>query len=364
MPYAMNAQGIFEVDLLGRGKKIVDFFKDDVSSKKEIKKLCNSLGAAKRINNSTLGAEIAITNLTYVHQRVVQQRFYRIKPSDYLPVSVGQGAFMTHTVQYRSYQVGDGGFEESLMDTGADNPRQHQANFAIDSLTIPHKQFLRGYQYNIFEINQLSQLQVTKSPIELKEEARKTSWDLGIQQVAFLGLNGDPSVQGLLNLTGVYSDTTTLTQSLSSMTTDQFFAFIATILPKYFANTNNTALPDRFYIPYFDLLGLGEPCSFVAPFNTRIDYLENAFKKMTGNPDFKIQPLLYCDQTQNNLGKNRYVLMRYDEDVARMSIPIDYTTTVVDTANGMEWAGSSYGQFTGVIGNLLQYMYYLDWTNP
>ena len=85
---------------------------------------------------------------------------------------------------------------------------------------------------------------------------------------------------------------------------------------------------------------------------------------MTGNPDFKILPLLYCDQTQNNLGKNRYVLMRYDEDVARMSIPIDYTTTVVDTANGMEWAGSSYGQFTGVIGNLLQYMYYLDWTNP
>jgi len=367
MPLVINSQGYFDIDAFGNQKKLVDFRSKDRDPVAEIARLCNSGDIDfKRLNNGQVGAETAITNLTHIYQRVVMQRFYEVKVSEFMPVVVGQGAYMTHTTNYRVQLIGDGGFESGLTDMAQDAPRQSQSNFTVDSLTVPHKQWLKQYQYSMMEMNQLSKMQVTKSPIELKEEARKKSWDLGIQELAFLGLKGDANFPGLLNQPLVISDTATLTKALKDMTEAEFIAFTGTILGLYYNSTNSTAMPDLFIIPTADYLGLaGTPMSATAPFSTRLQYLETTLKMGTSNDAFKVKPLQYCDQRNNSFGVNRYVLTRSaDEDTARLSIPIDYTTTIVDTPNGMNWYGSSFGQFTPVISNLNQYLYYLDFATP
>lgn len=362
MPYAINAQGVFQSDMFGNQKKVIDFFNPQVNKEKQLVKLCNSLGnEKKRILNGAPGAEIAITNLTYIHQQIVMQKHYTVTPSEFIPVAVGEGAFMTHTINYRVSPIGDGGGEQHLLNMGSTTPRESQAGFVIDSLQVEHKQYLSGYSYNIFDINQLSKIQASESPITLKEKARKMEWDLMIQKTAFLGLASDPNVIGLLNIPGVYTDTATLTVPLSQLSTDDFVAVVSKLCNLFYNNSNMTSLPTDLYLPPFDYLALPQAVSPIAPFNTRLEYMLNALRVASGNPNFNIKMLAYCDKNRNNLGVNRSVLMNKNPDVARISVPIDYTTTIVDTTNGFEWFGSSYGQFTGVIANRTQEIYYLDY---
>ncbi len=83
------------------------------------------------------------------------------------------------------------------------------------------------------------------------------------------------------------------------------------------------------------------------------------------NPNFQILPVAYADKTNNAdvtaLNKNRYTLLRYDEDSVRMDIPLDYTNTMANTINGMNYQNAGYGQFTGVKAYRPLEMLYFDW---
>jgi hypothetical protein len=43
-----------------------------------------------------------------------------------------------------------------------------------------------------------------------------------------------------------------------------------------------------------------------------------------------------------------------------MSIPLDYTTTIIDTYNGFNYTSTAYGQYTGILVTKPQEIYYLD----
>jgi hypothetical protein len=95
-----------------------------------------------------------------------------------------------------------------------------------------------------------------------------------------------------------------------------------------------------------------------------IDFLLEAFKKVTGNPNFVIYPIAYSDQSRNagvwtTNGTYRYVLYRKDEETAVMDIPLDLTQLAPNTDNNFNWNGVSYGQFTGVqIIRIPEFRYY------
>jgi hypothetical protein len=145
------------------------------------------------------------------------------------------------------------------------------------------------------------------------------------------------------------------------MNAAQFQAFVAGLISLYRANANFTMMPDRFYIPEQDFTGLGAAVDETFGLKSRLQRLLEAFQSVTMNPDFKILPLVYSSQTNNNLGKNRYVLTRYDEENIRMDIPVDYTTTVQGTINGFQYTNVGYGQFTGVQFRRPRATLYLDY---
>jgi hypothetical protein len=150
-------------------------------------------------------------------------------------------------------------------------------------------------------------------------------------------------------------NTSVITANISSLSSANFQALVANILAAYAANANYTAMPNTFVMPLNDYLGLGTAASSDFPIVDMVTYLENFFKKLTGEKDFKILPLAYAQAAQNagyingSSGKNRYVLYRRDPETIKMDIPVDFTLNPAGTANNFNWTGVGAGQFTGAI---------------
>lgn len=308
---------------------------------------------------NALGIEINTTTLTQILAGVIEQKFYEIKPSLYVPVRVGEGAWSTNLLSYIATSLG-GDFETGIINTGGNNSRLAQVSTGVEAVTIPVNTWAKEVNWSLPEIA-FAQRSGNWDLITSLEKARKKNWDLGIQRIAFLG-NKSGTIKGLLNMTTPTVNTTFLTKPIKSMNATEFQAFVAGLISIYRANTNFTVMPDRFYIPEQDFTGLGSAVDETFGLKSRLERLQEAFRAVTMNPNFQVLPLVYSSQAQNGLGKNRYVLLNYDEENIRMDIPFDYTTTVNGTVNGFQYSNVGYGQFTGVQSRRPATVMYFDFT--
>ena len=298
------------------------------------------------------GYKVDINTLTAISQEIVAQQFYEIPLADYVPVIVGQNSFTTDILTYKTGMV-SGDFEAKTFETGQGSARQTETDADIDSVNLKVRNYRDGISWNIFELEQASR-SGRWDLVTLKETARKTAWDLGVQRVAFLGMQSDSAnYKGLLTQTDVNVNTTTITKYIKSMTEVELSAFVETVMQDYRTNCNQTVYPDTFVIPEADWNGLVSPSSDTFPIKTKLDLLLEAFKRVTMNPNFEIKPVAYADQAQNadvvGLNKNRYTLYKRRSATVRMEVPVDYTTTLQNTINGFEFQNTAYGQYTGVI---------------
>ena len=300
------------------------------------------------IAQTSLGYQIAIDTLTFIKKQITEQKFYEVAPADYVPISVGDGAF-TQNILTNLVVSTAGDFESGIINAGSANDRLASADVGIGSVTVRVMNWAKAVGYSVFEIEQALQAN-NWDIIESKHRARKKNWDLGIQKVAFLGSLQTTGVAGLLTQSGVNSDTTTLTNPISSLSAAQFSNFVAAVVAAYRANCNYTAYPTHFVIPESDYLGLVSPISPSFPINSKLEYLLNAFKAAVPG-GVKVLPSVYCQSTYNSaysVNLSRYVMYRYDPESIRMDIPVDYTVTQANTWNNFQFQDAAYGQFTGV----------------
>lgn len=321
---------------------------------------CDALQKEFAMKYNALGYEINITTLTTIMKRVTEQKFFEIAPADYMPVRVGNGAWSTNLVTYRSFLLSDD-FSTGVLNTGGNNGRLAQADAGVDSLSVTVRNWAKSVGWSIMDLQQAAKAG-NWDLVTAKETSRKRNWDLGIQKVAFLGLAGDPSVLGLFNQTGITIDTTTLPQPISTLSTVDLKAFCATILNKYRANAVRTAWPTHFIIPESDYLGLAAPASADFPIKSVLEQLEETFKIMTKKPGFKILPCAYGDIAYSGLTVQQYALLNYDEESIRMDIPVDYTNTLANSLDNFSFQNVGYGQFTGVKAYRPLELYYLQFT--
>lgn len=319
----------------------------------------------RELRNS-LGADIDITTLTAISKSVVEQKFFTIKPADYMPVVVGNGAFSDQILTYRSYAIA-GDFETGNLNTGASNARLAEADAGVDSLTNPIIDWAKQINWSFIDLRKAAK-SGNWNLISEKERARKENWDLGIQKIAFYGSANNPSVMGLLTQSTVNSNTSLITAYINAMNATNFATFVQGILGAYRTNCNFTAWPTHFVIPELDYNGLGTLVpGTVGTFPiSKLEYLENMFKTMTQNPNFKILPCAYADQINNvsvsGLNKNRYALYNYNENTIRMDIPVDYTNTLQNTINGFQFQNVGYGEYTGALAYRPLEVLYFDWS--
>lgn len=312
------------------------------------------LNADGNIDSSSTGYQYTIQTTTFIRERVVEQKFYQVPIADYVPVDVGVGAWMEDIKTNLQYDVA-GDFESGIVSV-ATGP---SALATVDVATAPVNSkvitWAKGYQYSVPEVAKALAAN-NWDVVSGKMSALVKNWQLGIQKIAFLGLNTDlADVPGLLTSPNVTINTSVITANISSLSSSNFQALVAAILGAYAANANYTAMPNTFVMPLNDYLGLGTAASSDFPIVDMITYLENFFKKLTGEKDFKILPLAYAQAAQNagyingSSGKNRYVLYRRDPESLKMDIPVDFTLNPAGTANNFNWTGVGAGQFTGCI---------------
>ena len=303
------------------------------------------------IDQSTLGYQIAIDTLTFIKKQITEQKFYEVAPADYVPISVGDGAFSQNILTNLTVSTSQD-FEAGIINQGSANDKLDPADAAIASKTIKVSNWAKSVGYSIFEIEQ-ALASSNWDIIEQKHRSRKKNWDLGIQQVAFLGVLSDQTnFPGLLTSTAVNSDTTTLTSKISDLSASGFANFIKNIVAAYQSNCLYTVMPTHFVIPQDDWLGLSTPVSAQYPFNSKLEYLRKAFAEIVPG-GVKILPLVYGVPTYNasrlgGSGLHRYAMYRYDPTSIRMDIPVDYTVTQPNSLNNFQFQDAGYGQFTGV----------------
>lgn len=300
---------------------------------------------------NALGYEVSITTLTTIVKKISEQKFFEIAPADYLPVRVGEGAWSSNLVTYRSFVMGDE-FETGVINTGGNNGRLANADAGVDSVTVKVYNWAKAIGWSIFDL-ELASKSGNWDLIAAKEKARKKNWDLGIQRVAFLGARGDNGAGGnclgLLNQTGIAVNSSLVTTPISSMSTAQLKVFCAGIVEAYRANCNRTAWPSHFIIPESDYNGLASAASADFPIRSTLSLLEETFQVITRNKGFKILPLAYGDNAYSGLGYQSYVLLNYDEESVRMDIPVDYTNTLANSIDNFSFQNVGYGQYTGVM---------------
>lgn len=312
---------------------------------------------------NALGYEVSITTLTTIMKKITEQKFFEVAPADYIPVRVGEGAWSSNLVTYRSFQLSDD-FETGVIDTGANNSRLAQGDAGVDSLSIKVLNWAKSIGWSIFDL-ELAAKSGNWDIVTAKERARKRNWDLGIQRVAFLGAKGDNATGGnclgLLNQAGITTNTTRITAPLSGLSPADLKTFLQNVLNDYRSNCNRTAWPTHFIIPESDYLGLAAPASSTFPIRSTLSLMEETFQVMTHNKNFKVLPLSYADATYNSaeINKQCYVLTNYEEESIRMDLPVDYTNTLANSIDNFSFQNVGYGQFTGVLAyRPLELLYY------
>ena len=302
------------------------------------------------VNDAATGFKYAIDTMSFIKAEASMQKFYKVAPADFLPMAVGRGGYADQIFTNLVFSNA-GDFASGIINTGS-NTRYANVDASIGQVAQQARLWAKQLTYSVPEIEQALQAN-NWDPIMSKELARKENWDLGIQGVAFLGLIGDSAVPGLLNQPAVTINTSLITAPISGLNATQFAAFVQTLISTYFTATLSTQMPTDFVIPYTDYLGLqvltpGSQGSFPVPM---FDYLIRAFRAATGNPNFQIKPLAYCDNVNNSaagINKQCYVLYNKDPRSLMMEIPVQYTTTNANTLNNFTFQNIGYGRFTGL----------------
>lgn len=316
------------------------------------------------IDISGSGYQYLIDTLSEIRADVIEQKFYKIAPADYFPVDVGYAAFMDEIIQNLTFQTG-GDFFAGDIDTSSDTGRLAQTDVSMAPIRMPIVTWAKQIVWTIIDIAKAAAAS-NWDLVSGKMGSLKEDWDLGIQEVGFLGHPAKPTVTGLLNDPEVNINTTLITTPIKDMTETQFKNFVSNAIGAYFSNSNDTEdKPNTFAIPTSDYLGLVGPTSATFMNISKIEYLRNAFRMATDNPNFEIKSLAYGQANRNadrGINKNRYVLYKNDPKTMKMSIPVDFTMLEAGTANNFNWTQPAHGQYSGLLINRKREVLYFDET--
>ncbi len=302
------------------------------------------------ISPTSLAYQYATDRLTYIRSRIVEQSFYEINPSEYFDVIPGEGAFAAQIVTQASISVGQD-FKAGKINTAGHNSKLVVADAAVTPYYTYIMNWAMAIEYTLFDVQQ-ALFTGSWDPIEAKERSRKLNYDLGIQEIAFLG-DTDNLAQypGLYTQSGVNINTTLIPAQLSAMSTAQFSTFVAGIIKAFLANSNQTRFPNTLLIPQDDYAGLAVPVSQTYPNISMLQYLTQAFNMIVPGGNFKIMPSAYGMAAYNavaGVNKDRYVLFRRDVDTLFMELPVEYQTTATGTLNNFQFQNVAYAQYSGV----------------
>lgn len=302
---------------------------------------------------SGIGAQIDITTLTTVLKTVSTQKFYQIDIEKYVTVDT-DGGWSDQVLQIREYLPSKP--MSGFIDQSAHGAKMAVAEAAVDGLFIPALTWAKKIEFSIAEVNQAALLG-NFSLITAKERSRKKSYDLDMQQLAFLGYG---KVKGILNQSDIVTTNSDfITKAISDMNFTEMNAFVRGLVEQYRENNARTAYPNKFVMPESDYNGLASQVSPEFPVKNKLQLLQEALDLICMK-HVDILPCVYCDQRYNQLGTNRYALYNNEFDTIRFQKAIDYTPTMMNNIDGWNFVNTAFGRTFGVLINRPKEVIYFD----
>lgn len=313
------------------------------------------MNATGDTNDIAMGFQVALDTATYYRKQITEQTFYTVKEglNAFVPMTVGEGAWSESMLTNRSFLEG-GAFSDGIITDGGQSAKLSTVTASMSTISQVVNTWGKKKTWSIVQVQKALRNNNWDFIYHL-ELSRKTNFDLGTQEVTFLGLQNDTTnTPGLLNNPAATIDTGTITTAISAMSAAQLATFVSTVLGAYFANTNSTALPDTFVIPMADYLGMsaltpGTLGTYPVPV---LSYILGAFREQCG-PGFKLMATAYNQAATNNtmrgINKNIYMLYRNDMQSLIMNHPVPYTATQPGTQDNFTFSDVAFAQFTGVL---------------
>lgn len=310
----------------------------------------------------TAGVVQTVDTITDIMQGVIETKYYELAGqslSDFINIDAsGRGAYAGEILQYTSAYVG-APFKQCIINpasTGIHNDAT--ADIAVDAISQRNNFYRQKYSISQEGLKMAAVNRVGFDLIDQKEKARKKTWDLGLQDTLFLGLE-DGRTFGLLNQPGVTVNTSLIPVPINQMDTTQIKNFAGTALATAFAASNNTIMPNRWAMPTNEYLALGVPYGDTFGMPTIKAVLENAFKEAGAPADFKIVHSLY-NETAGANSVARHAFYNTDTDNIVMHTPKVYTPHPLYAIGALDMISDAEAQFTGVWLKRPTSMLYVD----
>ena len=192
------------------------------------------------------------TTLAKLHTTLDEPKHYTTYAND-IPIDVGGGF-----VDYVSYYTVDwAGIMDEFRNVVGNNANYiPRVNAGLNQKKVNVYTFEVAYDLRFIELEKMKKLTLQKSIQDIYQNAIVAGWDLFVQKVAYLGINGGT---GLFNDANVLA--TTIDNSGASaanvgfdgMTDAAVVAFFNGVFETYLLNSNMniTILPDTFLVPTF-----------------------------------------------------------------------------------------------------------------
>lgn len=267
------------------------------------------------------------STLSKAHTKMVEP-LYNVTYAKDIPINTG-GGFVDFVDYYTVEWLGNPVQNQAVVGNNVNIVAR--ANAKLKHKAVDVVNFEMAYDIKFIEIDKLNKLQLQKSVEAIYKQSIMASWDLFVDEIAYLGRNGQ---NGLFNhpdvvATEIPQGTKDATKKgFEAMTDAEIIGQFNGILSYYLINSNNNIalLPDTFLVPMADSATLSSRYStlltatlreFIMKHNVGID---ESMAADEGEYKIKIKGRARLD----GMGKNsagRMVVYRYKEDFVRMDIP-------------------------------------------
>lgn len=192
------------------------------------------------------------TTLAKLHNTLYEPKYFVTYAQD-VPVDVGGGF-----VDFVSYYTVDwAGIMDEFRNVMGNNANYiPRVNAGLNQKRVNVYTFEVAYDLRFVELEKMKKLTLQKSIQEIYSNAIVAGWDLFVQKVAYLGINGGKGLfnsENVLTTTIDNSDATTTHKGFKGMSDAAVVAFFNGVFETYLLNTNMNIglLPDTFLIPTF-----------------------------------------------------------------------------------------------------------------
>lgn len=263
------------------------------------------------------------TTLAKLHTKLYEPKHWTTYAQD-IPIDVGGGF-----VDYVSYYTVDwAGIMNEFRNVVGNNanfiPR---VNAGLNQKRVNVYTFEVAYDLRFVELEKMKKLTLQKSIQDIYQNAIVAGWDLFVQKVAYVGIEGST---GFFNDANVYTstiDNTSITsgaQGFEGLNDSVVVAFFNGIFETYLLNSNMnvTLMPDTFLVPTFVGADLSSRFSSLYTSTLRKFILDHNLGSDEANGDVKITIQSRPDLNELGTGSHgRIIAYKKDKDFVRVDMP-------------------------------------------